>query len=65
MKVTANAAGIYNHFHEVKIFEKNRTFVNNFWVLICLIKQVLSLDLKKYMANIQIKKIEKNHTKFY
>ena len=30
MKVTANAAGIYNHFHEVKIFEKNRTFVNNF-----------------------------------
>ena len=30
VKVTANAAGIYNHFHEVKIFEKNRTFVNNF-----------------------------------
>ena len=30
VKITANAAGIYNHFHEVKIFEKNKTLINNF-----------------------------------
>ncbi len=30
VKITANAAGIYNHFHEVKIFEKKKTLVNNF-----------------------------------
>ncbi len=30
VKITANAAGIYQHFHEVKIFEKNKTLVNNF-----------------------------------
>tara|TARA_B100001564_G_C20617091_1_gene660466 strand:- start:358 stop:1350 length:993 start_codon:yes stop_codon:yes gene_type:complete len=30
VKITANAAGIYNHYHEVKIFEKNKTLVNNF-----------------------------------
>ena len=30
VKITANAAGIYHHFHEVKIFEKKKTLVNNF-----------------------------------
>ena len=30
VKITANAAGIYQHFHEVKIFEKKKTLVNNF-----------------------------------
>ena len=30
VKITANAGGIYNHFHEIKIFEKNKTLVNNF-----------------------------------
>ena len=30
VKVSANAAGIYNHFHEIKIFQKNKTLVNNF-----------------------------------
>lgn len=29
-KVTANAAGRYRHFHEVKIFEKGKTFVHSF-----------------------------------
>ena len=30
VKISANAAGIYNHFHEVKIFEKNKTLVHNY-----------------------------------
>ena len=30
VKVSANAAGVYNHFHEVKIFEKNKTLVHNY-----------------------------------
>ena len=30
VKITANAAGIYQHFHEVKIFEKKKTLVHNF-----------------------------------
>ena len=30
VKVTANAAGQYRHFHEVKIFEKGKTFVHSF-----------------------------------
>ncbi len=29
VKVTANAAGVYEHFHEVKIFNKNETIVNS------------------------------------
>ena len=27
-KITANAGGIYKHFHELKIFTKNKTFSN-------------------------------------
>ena len=30
VKITANAAGIYKHFHEVKIFEKKKTLVNSY-----------------------------------
>ncbi len=30
VKISANAAGIYNHFHEVKIFGKNKTHVHNY-----------------------------------
>ncbi len=30
VKVTANLSGIYSHFHELKIFEKNKTIVHNF-----------------------------------
>ncbi len=30
VKITANAAGIYKHFHELKIFEKEKTLVNNY-----------------------------------
>ena len=29
VKITANAAGIYNHFHKLKIFEKNKTIEHN------------------------------------
>lgn len=29
IKVTANAAGIYQHFHELKIFSHNKTLVNS------------------------------------
>ncbi len=29
VKITANAAGVYEHFHEVKIFNKNETIVNS------------------------------------
>lgn len=28
-KITANASGIYNHFHELKIFLNNKTIINN------------------------------------
>ncbi len=30
VKITANAAGVYKHFHELKIFEKKKTLVNNY-----------------------------------
>ena len=30
VKISANAAGVYNHFHEVKIFGKNKTLVHNY-----------------------------------
>ena len=30
VKISANAAGVYEHFHEVKIFEKNKTLVHNY-----------------------------------
>ena len=30
VKISANAPSIYNHFHEVKIFEKNKTLVHNY-----------------------------------
>lgn len=29
VKVTANAVAQYNHFHEIKLFEKNKTFVSS------------------------------------
>ncbi len=29
VKITANAAGIYEHFHKLKIFEKNKTIEHN------------------------------------
>lgn len=30
VKITANASCVYNHFHEIKIFEKNKTIINNY-----------------------------------
>ena len=30
VKISANAAGLYKHFHEVKIFGKNKTLVHNY-----------------------------------
>ena len=30
VKISANAPSIYNHFHEVKIFEKNKTLVHSY-----------------------------------
>ena len=30
VKVTSNAGSIYEHFHELKIFEKNRTLIHSF-----------------------------------
>ena len=29
VKTTSNLAGNYNHFHELKIFEKNQTIIHN------------------------------------
>ena len=29
VKISANAAGIYEHFHEIKVFQKNDTLVNS------------------------------------
>tara|TARA_B100000787_G_scaffold169899_1_gene162784 strand:+ start:2492 stop:3484 length:993 start_codon:yes stop_codon:yes gene_type:complete len=39
VKISANAAGIYNHFHEVKIFQKNKTLVNNYLGAYCFEKK--------------------------
>lgn len=30
VKITANASCVYNHFHEVKIFEKKKTIINSY-----------------------------------
>ena len=30
VKISANAAGTYSHFHEIKIFQKNSTLVHNY-----------------------------------
>jgi hypothetical protein len=30
VKITANAVGIYKHFHEIKVFEKKKTLVNSY-----------------------------------
>ncbi len=29
VKITANGVGVYNHFHQIKIFEKNKTIEHN------------------------------------
>jgi predicted dehydrogenase len=30
VKISANAAGVYKHFHEIKVFEKNKTFSHTY-----------------------------------
>ena len=30
VKVTSNASGIFDHFHELKIFEKNKTLIHSY-----------------------------------
>ena len=59
VKITANAAGIYNHFHKLKIFEKTKQ-LNTIQVQVkyCYHRQK---ELLKKILNlvIQIKKIEK------
>ena len=29
VKISANAAGIFDHYHEIKVFQKNETLVNS------------------------------------
>lgn len=57
VKVSANGAGQYNHFHELKIFQKGKTFIHSLkgtFFLITIIKKLL------FTQNIQIRKIEKS-----
>ena len=59
VKVTANAAGIYEHYHELKIFEKNKTFVNNFLGSYILKKKGNSSQFNKLFGNYPDKKNRK------
>lgn len=45
VKISANATGVYPHFHEVKIFEKNKTLIHNLQNTEILFKR--SMILKK------------------
>ena len=64
VKITANAAGIYNHFHEVKIFEKNKTLVNSYLGSYMFEKKGIKTHFKKlkyqYPDKINRKKIIQN-----
>ncbi len=64
VKITSNAVGIYNHFHEVKIFEKNKTLVNSYLGSYMFEKKGIKTHFKKlkyhYPDKINRKKIIQN-----
>ena len=49
VKITANSFGVYNHFHKLKIFEKNKTIEHN---------ENVSQIIKKYKKKIIKQKIK-------
>ena len=55
VKITANAAGIYNHFHKLKIFEKNKTIEHNSSTSQILLSSAEGI-IKKSYPSYQIKK---------
>ena len=46
VKITSNLAGNYEHFHELKIFEKNKTIIHN-------LSQSFVIDSKKNKKNLK------------
>ena len=56
VKITANGAAVFDHFHELKIFSDNHTLVNSKLGSYMVQKE----KLKKYPQIIPIKKTEKN-----
>lgn len=60
VKITANAASIYNHFHELKIFEKNKTIVHGFSDTFSFIKNKKKTRYVKIKSNYPDKSNRKN-----
>ncbi len=60
VKITANAAGIYNHFHKLKIFEKNKTIEHNSNISQTLLSSKKKIIKKKLKSNYPDKKNRKN-----
>ena len=60
VKVAANASGIFDHFHELKIFEKNKTLIHSYNGTFYLKKFGKKNRYYKINQIIQIKKEEKN-----
>jgi len=59
VKISANAAGIYEHFHEIKIFEKNKTFSHSNFVAFYSKEKKNKTVLKKINSNYPEKKNRK------
>ena len=51
VKITANAGCVYNHFHEVKIFQKNKTIVNSYLGSYLFKKSSKKTIFKKLISN--------------
>jgi len=60
VKITSNAPSVYEHFHEVKIFEKKRTFVHNFSGTHFFQKKNKKTHLKEVSSNYPDKENRKN-----
>lgn len=60
VKITANAAGIYNHFHKLKIFEKNKTIEHNLDISQMILSSKKKIYKKKLTSNYPDKKNRKN-----
>ena len=59
-KITANAGGIYKHFHELKIFTKNKTFSNTLTGSVTINKNTLKKNSRFYPDKKNRKKLIHN-----
>ena len=59
VKISANAVATYDHFHELKIFSKNYTYVNSLYKTFELKKNKKSFDLRNIKAAYPDKKNRK------